>query len=186
MRRNMNLFGHISECEKLARSVPGTQGVVFVPAFSGLLAPYWDPSARGTIVGMTLKTTRAHIIRAALQAIALQLNDVVGSMKRDAGLSLTSLRVDGGLTKNGLLMEIQSNLLGVDILVPSMHETTALGAALCAGLAAGVWSSLDEVKAVSLRENSWRTVSPTGSPKERAEMIAEWKEALKRTKWAKL
>ncbi|CBH14694.1 glycerol kinase, glycosomal [Trypanosoma equiperdum] len=186
MRRNMNLFSHITECEKLARSVPGTQGIVFVPAFSGLLAPYWDPSARGTIVGMTLKTTRAHVIRAALQAIALQLNDVVGSMKRDAGLNLSSLRVDGGLSKNGLLMEIQASLLGVDILVPSMHETTALGAALCAGLAAGVWTSLEEVKAVSRRENSWKTVSPSGSAMEREAMIAEWREALKRTKWAKL
>ncbi|KAG8339535.1 FGGY family of carbohydrate kinases N terminal domain [Trypanosoma vivax] len=186
MKRNMGLFERIPECEQLARSVPDTQGVVFVPAFSGLLAPYWDPSARGTIVGMTLKTKRAHIIRAALQAIALQLTDVVEAMKKDASLNLSSLRVDGGLSKNGLLVEVQSNLLGVDILVPSMHETTALGAALCAGLAAGVWKSLDEVRAVSQRENSWKTVSPKGSAKERETMMAEWRRALSHTKWAKL
>ncbi|ORC92156.1 glycerol kinase [Trypanosoma theileri] len=186
MKDNLKLFKNITDCEKIARSIPDTQGVVFVPAFSGLLAPYWDPTARGTILGMTLKTTNAHIVRAALKAIALQVVDVVEAMKQDAELNVEMLRVDGGLSGNRLLMEMQAGLLGVDLRLPAMAETTALGAALCAGLAAGVWKSLDEVKAVAAEEHKWEVIKPKVSSEFRREIKEQWKRALQKAKWAKL
>ncbi|KAH9601898.1 Carbohydrate kinase [Trypanosoma melophagium] len=186
MKNNMNLFKNITDCEKIARSVPDTQGVFFVPAFSGLLAPYWDPTARGTILGMTLKTTNAHVVRAALQAIALQVVDAVEAMKQDAALNVEILRVDGGLSGNRLLMEMQSDLLGVDLHLPVMAETSALGAALCAGLAAGVWKSLDEIKTVAAKEYKWEVIKPKASSEFRREIKGQWKRALQNAKWAKL
>ncbi|KEG08319.1 glycerol kinase [Trypanosoma grayi] len=186
MKNRMKLFDKITDCEKLARTVPDTNGVVFVPAFSGLLAPYWDPSARGTIVGMTLKTTKAHVIRAALQAIALQVAAVMESMNQDTGIDIKYLRVDGGLALNRLLLEIQADMLGLELQLPSMGETTALGAAICAGLAVGVWKSVDEVKEASQRGNRLQTIKPTASSDFRKEVKEQWERALQRAKWAKL
>ncbi|RNF15385.1 putative glycerol kinase, glycosomal [Trypanosoma conorhini] len=183
---NMRLIKDVSECERLAQSVSDTQGVMLVPAFSGFLAPKWDPTARGTIVGITLKTTRAHILRAALLAIALQVLDVLEAIEKDAELQVQFLRVDGGLTANHLLMEMQSDLLGIELRIPTMAETTALGAALCAGLAAGVWKSLDEAKAVSEKSTVLRVIRPAVSADSKKRLTEQWKRAQRRAKWAKL
>lgn len=179
--------GNGAEVEQMCRKEADTDGVVFVPAFGGLLAPYWDPSARGTIVGMTYKTTKVHIMRAALQAITMQVCDVIHSMKQDCGVELSSLNVDGGLTRNRLLMEMQADALNKNLLVPHMTETTSLGAAMCAGLAAGTWKSLEELRAVGARELKSDCVRPTltdDSVRHRRE--EEWKRALQKAKWAKL
>lgn len=187
MRNNLGFFGHPREVEGMCRKVGSTDGVVFVPAFGGLLAPYWDPTARGTIVGMTFKTQKAHIMRAALHAITMQVGDVIESMRNDSGVSLTALRVDGGLTRNRLLMEMQADALNVDLYVPHMSETTALGAALCAGLAAGTWKSLDELKAIAQKELTSERVSPKViDEKVRKERTEEWKRAIAKSKWANL
>lgn len=187
MRSNLGFFNHPGEMESLARQVNGTDGVVFVPAFGGLLAPYWDPTARGTLVGMTYKTNRSHVIRAALEAISMQVNAVLLAMNEDSGVKLGCLRVDGGLTRSRLLMEMQSDILGVDLYVPHLTETTALGAALCAGLAAGVWKSLEEVQKTASEELSGETVRPTTTdPQVRKERLEAWRAAVQRSKWAKL
>lgn len=187
MSRNLGFFGHARDMESICRQVDGTDGVVFVPAFGGLLAPYWDPSARGTIVGMTYKTTKAHIIRAALEAISMQVYAVLESMKQDSNVQLSSLRVDGGLTRSRLLMEMQADILGVKLIVPHLAETTALGAALCAGLAVGVWKSLDEIKAIAKQELPTDTVTPTVTDeKVRKTRADNWDRAIKRAQWAKL
>ncbi|ESS71147.1 glycerol kinase [Trypanosoma cruzi Dm28c] len=186
LKNNMKLIDDVSDCEKFAQTVSDTQGVVFVPAFSGFLAPSWDPSARGSIFGMTLKTTRAHVLRAALLAIALQVVDVLEAMEKDAEVKVQFLRVDGGLTKNHLLMKMQSDLLGINLHRPTMAETTALGAALCAGLAAGVWKSLEEVKTISQQANVWRVIRPAASKDSQQMLRAQWKRAKQQAKWAKL
>ncbi|RNF12039.1 putative glycerol kinase, glycosomal [Trypanosoma rangeli] len=185
-KANMQLVGDISDCEKLARTVPDTQGVMFVPAFSGFLAPNWDASARGTILGMTLKTTRAHLLRAALLSIVLQVFDVLEALEKDTGVKVEFLRVDGGLTANHLLMEMQSDILGIELRLPMMAETTALGAALCAGLAAGVWKSLEEAKTISNKTNVLHVIRPgvSGGSKER--LREQWRRAQQHAKWAKL
>ncbi|KAG5492728.1 hypothetical protein JKF63_01308 [Porcisia hertigi] len=187
MRSNLGLFNHPREIEKIARKVSSTDGVVFVPAFGGLLAPYWDPTARGTIVGMTYKTNKSHIIRAALEAISMQVNAVLLAMKEDSGVELSRLRVDGGLTRSRLLMEIQADIIGVDLYVPHLTETTALGAALCAGLAVGVWKSVEEVQKTAKEQLSGETVSPTATTEQlRKARIETWNSAVQRSKWAKL
>lgn len=187
MRNKLGFFEHPREVEGICRKAGGTDGVVFVPAFGGLLAPYWDPTARGTIVGMTFKTNKAHIMRAALHAITMQVSDVIESMRNDSGVTLGALKVDGGLTKNHLLMEMQADALNVDLYVPHMKETTALGASLCAGLAAGTWKSLEQLKAIAAKELSSERVRPTlTDEKVRKERKEEWKRAIQKSKWAKL
>ncbi|KAK7201296.1 glycerol kinase, glycosomal [Novymonas esmeraldas] len=187
MRSNLGFFKHPSEMESLARKVSGTDGVVFVPAFGGLLAPYWDPTARGTLVGMTYKTNKSHIICAALEAISMQVNAVLLAMNQDSGVKLNCLRVDGGLTRSRLLMEMQSDILGVDLYVPHLTETTALGAALCAGLAVGVWKSVEEVQQTAKEQLSGDTVHPTTTDEEvRKARLEAWNAAVQRAKWAKL
>ncbi|KAH8613760.1 FGGY family of carbohydrate kinases C terminal domain [Trypanosoma vivax] len=184
MKRNMGLFERIPECEQLARSVPDTQGVVFVPAFSGLLAPYWDPSARGTIVGMTLKTKRAHIIRAALQAIALQLTDVVEAMKKDASLNLSSFASTAGSPRTACLWRFSRICLVWTYLCPRCTRPLHSRGALCR-LAAGVWSHWMRCGG-SQRENSWKTVESERISQGARDDDAEWRRALSHTKWAKL
>ncbi|UUZ86628.1 hypothetical protein LJK88_11975 [Paenibacillus sp. P26] len=140
LRDGLGLIGDSSESEALALSIPDTVGVYFVPAFAGLGTPYWEPNARGMITGLSRSTGKAHLVRAALEAIAYQTRDVLEVMQQEAGRRLTELRVDGGAVKNGFLMQFQADLLGVPVVRPQVTETTALGAAMLAGLAVGFWS----------------------------------------------
>ena len=146
LRDGMGLIEKAADIEALAAQVPDAGGVYFVPALTGLGAPHWRAEARGVISGLTRGTTRAHLARAALDGIALQNLDVLRAMEADLGQGLTALKVDGGAAANDLLMQIQADLLGVEIVRPAMLETTALGAAFLAGLAVGVWSDLDAVR----------------------------------------
>ncbi len=150
LRDGLQLIGDASEVEGLARSVPDSGGVVFVPALTGLGSPHWDPDARGTILGITRGTTRAHLARATLDAIAFQVRDVVDAMTQEAGLEPTGMQVDGGASANDLLCQLQADQLGVAVQRPEVLETTALGAAFLAGLGTGVWSSRQELA------GSWR------------------------------
>ena len=162
LRDNLGLIQQASETEAIARSVADTGGCYFVPAFSGLFAPYWDTSARGVIVGLTRYVTRAHLVRATLEAICYQTRDILTAMQMDSNLAqgtgpqaqyagpqapISHLKVDGGATVNAFLMQLQADVLGVPVVRPTVHETTALGAAYAAGLAVGVWGSLDQLKA---------------------------------------
>jgi glycerol kinase len=146
LRDGLGVIKTSAEVEQLALSVPDTGGVYFVPAFAGLGAPYWDPDARGTIVGITRGTTGGHIARAALQSIAYQTLDVLKAMEVDAGVNIKELRVDGGATANNLLMQFQANLLNCKVIRPRIVETTALGAAYLAGLAVGYWKNIEEIQ----------------------------------------
>jgi glycerol kinase len=146
LRDGLGIIERSSDVEALAASVPDTGGVVFVPAFAGLGAPYWDAYARGTIVGMTRGTTKAHIARATLASIAYQSADVLEAMQKDAAIELKELRVDGGAARNDLLMQFQADVLGVPVVRPVVTETTALGAAYLAGLAVGFWASPQEIR----------------------------------------
>lgn len=146
LRDGLNIINSSSEIEQLAMQVPDTGDVYFVPALTGLGAPYWDQYARGTIVGISRGTTAAHIARAALEGIAYQTMDVINAMILDAGVGLKELRVDGGAAKNDLLMQFQANVLGQTVIRPQTTETTALGAAYLAGLAVGFWENIEEVK----------------------------------------
>ena len=147
LRDGLGIIASAAEIEGLAGSVPDSGGVVMVPAFAGLGAPWWDAQARGTLLGLSRGSTAAHIARAGLEAIALQSADLVGAMIADAGIPLAELRVDGGAAKNDLLMQMQADLLGVPVLRPSITETTALGAAYLAGIGIGLWASREEVAA---------------------------------------
>lgn len=167
-----------SEIEELAASVPDSGGVFFVPALTGLAAPYWDQHARGTIIGITRGTTTAHIARAALDGIAFQTYDIARAMAKDMGAPLTELKVDGGASRNNLLMQYQANLLGIKVVRPKITETTALGAAYLAGLAVGFWKDLDEIK------QQWqveRTFDPVPDNEEIAAAKQGWADAVRRT-----
>ena len=167
-----------SEIEELAASVPDSGGVFFVPALTGLAAPYWDQHARGTIIGITRGTTTAHIARAALDGIAFQTYDIARAMAKDMGAPLTELKVDGGASRNNLLMQYQANLLGIKVVRPKITETTALGAAYLAGLAVGFWKDLDEIK------QQWqveRTFDPVPDNEEIAAAKQGWVDAVRRT-----
>ena len=183
LRDGLQIIQSAPEVEALAASVPDTGDVFLVPAFAGLGAPDWDGRARGTLVGLTRGSTRAHIARAALEAIALQSADMFGAMSRDAGLALTELRVDGGASRNDLLMQLQADLLGVPVVRPQVTETTALGAAYLAGLATGVWSGGAEIAAQWAVE---RRFEPTLTESARRARIARWREAVERARgWAR-
>ena len=183
LRDGLQMIQSASEIEALAASVPDTGDVFLVPAFAGLGAPDWDGRARGTLVGLTRGTTRAHIARAALEAIALQSADIFGAMVRDSGIQLTELRVDGGASRNDLLMQLQADLAGVPVVRPQVTETTALGAAYLAGLATGVWQGGDEIAA------QWavdRRFEPSLPEPQRLARIARWREAVERSRgWAR-
>jgi glycerol kinase len=178
LRDGLGLFEDSSEVEALAASVPSSEGVTFVPALTGLGAPHWDPSARGAIFGITRGTTSAHIARATLEAIALQVRDVIGAMAADSGIPLRSLRVDGGAARNDLLMQIQADLLGVPVVRPRNVETTALGAAYLAGLGCGLWQS--EADLESLWEID-RTFEPDGDKSALCEIQERWEDAVSRS-----
>ena len=179
LRDGLGLIASSEEIGPLAGSVPDTGDVYFVPALVGLGAPHWDPYARGTIVGVTRGTTRAHLARAAVEAMAYQTRDVVEAMRRDAGLPLTELKADGGASVMDLLMQFQADLLGVPVRRPEIRETTALGAAYLAGLGEGVWSSREEVAAHWRLDEEFR---PAGDAEER---YARWREAVERSlRWA--
>jgi glycerol kinase len=181
LRDGLGVIATAAETEALARSVEDTGGVVFVPALTGLGAPHWDPDARGAILGLTRGTTRAHLARAALEAIAFEVRDVVDVMTRDAGIELPELSVDGGAAANDLLCQLQAAQLGVPVRRPQVAETTALGAAFLAGLATGVWASTDELA------ETWR-LDRRFDPGERDEAAyRRWQEAVQRSKgWARL
>jgi glycerol kinase len=183
LRDGLGLIAAASEINALAASVPDTQGVFFVPALSGLGAPYWDPHARGTIVGITRGTTRAHLARATLEAIAFQSAELLEAMTADSGIAASELRVDGGATASDLLMQVQADLLGVPVVRPRITETTALGAAYLAGLATGFWKDEAEIEAQWARE---RVFEPSTSRDAAQSRIAEWKRAVARARdWAR-
>ena len=175
LRDGLGIIESAGDIEALAGSVPDSGGVVMVPAFSGLGAPWWDPGARGTLLGMTRGTSRAHIARAALDAIALQSADLAGAMIADSGIVLAELRVDGGAARNDLLMQLQADLLGVPVVRPEITETTALGAAYLAGIGVGLWAGEDEVAAQWRLE---RRFEPAIADAERAERSDRWRAAV--------
>jgi len=182
LRDGLGLLARASDSEGVARSVEDTSGVYLVPAFVGLGAPYWDERARGALVGITRGTTRAHVVRAALEAIAYQTRDVVECIGRDSQLALETLRVDGGACENDFLMQFQADVLGAPVKRPALLEVTAKGAALLAGLGAGVWSDL---AALDAREQGGRTFEPQMSAERRDELYRGWKRAVERARdWA--
>ncbi len=182
LRDGLGLIENASDIESLARSVESSGGVTIVPALTGLGTPHWDPSARGLVIGLSRATQRAHLARAALEAIALSVADVVSCMQADAGLPLRRLRVDGGATGNDLLMQIQADLLGIPVERPTVRETTALGAALLAGLATGFYA---DTAAVDSARRVERTFEPGHDRQACDRLVANWKVAVERCKhWA--
>ena len=176
LRDGLGVIRSSSEVEALAASVPDNGGVYFVPALTGMGAPYWDQYAQGLICGITRGTTAAHIARAALEGIAFQTMDIVQAMEKDAGVPLTELKVDGGASRNNLLMQFQADVLGTSVVRPVVTETTALGACYLAGLAVGYWSSLDQIKAQWQAE---RCFTPSGQDVTSAKN--GWADAIRRT-----
>ena len=182
LRDALGVLRTSAEIEPLAASVADSDGVYFVPAFTGLGSPHWDPYARGTLIGLTRGTTRGHVARAALDGIAYQVADVLAAMQADAGIPVTELRVDGGAAANNLLMQFQADLLGVPVVRPRQLESTAQGAAYLAGLAAGYWQDEAEIKSLWKVE---RVFEPSMEAARRAQFLAGWKKALGRAKdWA--
>jgi len=179
LRDGLGIIRSASEVEALAASVPDTDGVIFVPAFAGLGAPHWDAYARGTIVGMTRGTNKAHIARAALASIAYQTVDILDAMQNDSAILLQELRVDGGAARNDLLMQFQADILGVPVVRPIVTETTALGAAYLAGIAVGFWKSQEEVAAQWRME---RRFEPDMGSDERAQRLRQWRRAVERAR----
>ncbi len=178
LRDGLGVIKSSSEVEELASRVPDTNGVYFVPALTGLGAPWWDQYARGTIVGISRGTTTAHIARAALEGIAFQTMDITAAMSRDAGLPLRELKVDGGASRNNLLMQFQADILGTRVIRPRVVETTALGAAYLAGLAVGYWSSVEQIR------KQWhvdRIFEPTWNEAAISKARDGWEDAVKRT-----
>lgn len=178
LRDGLNIIDNPAQTEQMAKCVSDNGGVYFVPAFVGLGAPYWDPYARGTIIGITGGTTREHIVRATLESICYQTRDVAETMERDSSIPLASLRVDGGVVKNNLVCQIQSDIMGVQVLRPTVQEITALGAAYAAGLAADFWEDLDELRANWIID---RTFEPAMDKERRDFLYENWKAAVKRS-----
>jgi glycerol kinase len=182
LRDQLGIITHAADTEILASTVTDTAGVYFVPAFSGLFAPYWRSDARGVIVGLTRAATKAHLARAALEAICYQTRDVMDAMVADSGVPMSEMRVDGGITANSLCMQMQADIMGIEITRPLITETTALGAAYAAGLAVGFWSSTDELKKLWQQSRRWQ---PTSTESSRALGYSGWKKAIERTlNWA--
>lgn len=182
LRDGLQILSHAGESEALARSVPDTGGVAFVPAFVGLGSPHWEPEARGTIVGLTRGTTRAHLVRAGLESIAFSSAELLRAMTAEAGIDVDVLRVDGGATANDWLMQFQADILGLPVERPDNIETTALGAAALAGLAVGTWPTLDDC----LAGQGKRRFVPAASPASREALWAGWQRALRATlAWAR-
>jgi glycerol kinase len=178
LRDQLGIITSASEIEALALQVKDSAGVYFVPAFSGLFAPYWRSDARGVIVGLTRATTKAHLARAALDAICYQTMEIMDAMVADSDIAMTEMKVDGGITANQLCMQLQADVMGIDIVKPLITETTALGAAYAAGLAIGFWKSTDEVKAQWRQDRRWQAESDA---KTRNLGAAKWKSAVERS-----
>ena len=179
LRDGLEFFRSAAEIEAMAAEVADTGGVYLVPAFAGLGAPHWDQYARGTIVGITRGTTKAHLARAALEGIVLQVRDVLTAMQADSGIKLKELRVDGGASANDLLMQLQADLLNVPVVRPKVTETTALGAAYLAGLAVGYWKSREDIA------KQWqidRRFAPAMKAATRTQITKGWERALHRAK----
>jgi glycerol kinase len=178
LRDNLGLISRAPEIEDLARTVEDNGGAYFVPAFSGLFAPYWRSDARGVIVGLTRYVNKGHIARAVLEACAYQTRDIVNAMNKDSGVELSRLKVDGGMVANEVLMQFQSDILNVPVIRPQVAETTALGAAYAAGLAVGFWSGLDELRQNWAEDKTWQ---PAMAAALRDKYYREWKKAVDRT-----
>jgi glycerol kinase len=178
IRDNLGMIGTSAEIESLARTVEDNGGVYFVPAFSGLYAPYWQDNARGVIAGLTRFVTKGHIARAALEATAFQTREVVEAMEKDSGVGLQSLRVDGGMVANDLLMQFQADIINRPAIKPATHETTALGAAYAAGLAVGFYNGLEDLRACWSAARTWQ---PAMSADRREAMYGSWKKAVSRS-----
>jgi glycerol kinase len=178
LRDNLGLISSSGEVEDLAKTVEDNGGVYFVPAFSGLFAPYWRGDARGVIAGLTRYVNKGHIARAALEATAWQTREVLDAMEADSGVKLKELKVDGGMVYNDLLMQFQADVLGVPVIRPKVAETTALGAAYAAGLAVGFWKSTDDARANWGKDKEW---TPNLEEGERERRYAQWKKAVTRT-----
>lgn len=178
LRDNLQLIESAPEIETLAKSVPDNGDCYFVPAFSGLYAPYWRSDARGVIVGLSRFVNRNHIARAALEAAAYQSREVIEAMQADSGVALQELKVDGGMVRNETLMQFQSDILGVEVIRPKVAETTALGAAYAAGLAVGFWENTDDIRNNWAEDKRWQ---PTMGEQRREELYARWKQAVRRT-----
>lgn len=178
LRDQLQIIQQAADVEVLAQSVPDNGGVYFVPAFSGLFAPYWRNDARGVVVGLTRAATKAHLARAALEAICYQTRDVVDAMSADGGVKLSEMRVDGGITANELCMQMQADIMQIDIIRPRIAETTALGAAYAAGLAVKFWSDTDELKKQWQQSRRW---SPTPGSDLATTGYQQWKKAITRT-----
>ncbi len=179
LRDNLGIITNAAEIETLAQVVDDNGGVHLVPAFSGLFAPHWDAAARGLIIGLTHQSNRAHIARAALEAVAFQVVDVVGAVEQALGLEISALRVDGGMVVNGLLMQLQADLLGRPVTRPANIETTALGAALLAGNAQGIYPDITTVPGDSAAAESWM---PRIDPDDRQQRVAAWQRAVARAR----
>jgi glycerol kinase len=178
LRDNLGMIGSSEEIEPLAASVEDNGGAYFVPAFSGLFAPYWRPDARGALLGLTRYVNKGHIARAALESIAFQTREVLDAVNADSGVPLTELKVDGGATVNNLLMQFQADMIDVPVIRPVVAETTALGAAYAAGLAVGFWSGLDDLRANWQESARWE---PALEPAERDRLLRSWKKAVTKT-----
>jgi len=178
LRDNLGMIAKSTDVEALARTVEDNGGIYFVPAFSGLFAPYWRSDARGAIVGMTRYVNKGHIARAALEATAFQTREVLDAMETDSGVKLTALKVDGGMVFNELLMQFQADILNVPVIRPKVAETTALGAAYAAGLAVGFWKNFEELRANWGRDKEWQ---PEMDADRREKMYTGWKKAVTRT-----
>ena len=179
LRDGLGIISTAAETEDMALSVKDTGGVYFVPAFSGMGAPYWDMYARGMITGLTQGTTREHLVRATLEAIAYQSKDVIEAMGMETGLSIPVLKVDGGGSANKFTMQFQSDILGIPIQVSAVAETTALGAGYLAGLATGIWNNTIDIS------RNWRasvTYEPVMSVSQRDDLYGEWRMAVERVK----
>jgi glycerol kinase len=178
LRDNLNFFEKSSEVEEFAKKVDDAGGIYFVPAFSGLFAPYWKSDARGVIVGMTRYVNKYHISRAALEATAFQTREVLDAMNKDSGVALTALKVDGGMVYNEMLMQFQADILGVPVVRPKVAETTALGSAYAAGLAVGFWNNVDDLRKNWLMDKTWE---PKMDAARRQELYKGWLKAVERT-----
>jgi glycerol kinase len=178
LRDNLGIIQNSPDVEALANTVQDNGGIYFVPAFSGLFAPYWKSTARGAIVGMTRYVNKGHIARAALEATAYQTREVLDAMEKDSGVKLTSLKVDGGMVYNDTLMQFQADILGVPVIRPKVAETTALGAAYAAGLATGFWDNLEDLRQNWAMDKTWE---PSMSADQREELYRHWKRAVERT-----
>jgi glycerol kinase len=177
---NMGFITHSHKISDLAATVEDNGGCVFVTAFSGLFAPYWIDDAKGTIFGITQHTQRGHIARATLEATCFQTRAILNAMEKDSGHALSQLAVDGGMSNSGLCMQTQANIIGIPVDRPSMAETTALGAAIAAGFAVGIWKEFNELKAINQKDR--QIFSPAVSKEESEKMFSKWERAVRMCK----